>query len=318
VPAAAADSRPRIVVDEASFDFREMADAEVEDALEELDDALQALCAKGQTPAVFSQGIFVDCREGVELYDVLFENATSVDRDVLQRTMALLERCPEWDEHAPAGCEPLELPDAPIDAYSAGFAFAMALEEQSVACLVAPCCSRRGFQTLYRRSQHADVLFFAEAAEARRVWRHEFALEHIAELDFFTVAEFAFPSLVFHPDLRFGKFDGSYSDLRSPVVKILGALDDHFAHVLVQRNGLPHDVAAGMGKYGVDLSPESPNTRASNALMRLRDVTYDGATYHCEWHAKIERHRNRIHFTLPSQGPGGRILIGIFAEHLDT
>jgi hypothetical protein len=318
VPAVTAESRPRVVVDEASLDFRELSDAQAEDALEEFDDALEALCAGGQTPAVFSAYIDTGCRDGVTFYDVLFAKATCVDRDVLLRTTLLLERCPEWDDDAPAGCEPLELPETPIDAYSAGFAFAMALEQRSVGCLVTPCCTRRGCRTLYRRSQSADVLFFADAADARKVWRHAFALENVAEQDFFTVAELAFPSLVLHPDLRFGKFDGSYSDLRSPVVKILSALDDNFAHVLAERNGLPYDVAAAMGGYGVDLSPESPNTRASNVLMRLRDVTYDGATYHCEWHAKIERHRNRIHFTLPSQGPGGRILIGIFAEHLDT
>ncbi len=73
-----------------------------------------------------------------------------------------------------------------------------------------------------------------------------------------------------------------------------------------------------MGQYGVDLSPESPNTHASDAFMRKRYVAYEGSRYCCEWHAKIERHRNRIHFTLPAAGPAGRILIGIFTEHLDV
>ncbi|MGH3693297.1 MAG: hypothetical protein ACRDRX_04730 [Pseudonocardiaceae bacterium] len=52
--------------------------------------------------------------------------------------------------------------------------------------------------------------------------------------------------------------------------------------------------------------------------MRKRYVAYEGSRYCCEWHAKIERHRNRIHFTLPAAGPAGRILIGIFTEHLDV
>jgi hypothetical protein len=316
VPAATADSRPRVVVDEASFDFREMPDATVEEALEEFDEALETLRESGQQPAVFSAYIDAECRDGVDVCGLLYEQATRVDRDVSLRTALLLERCEEWDEDAPSGCEPLELPDTPVEAYSAGFAFAMALANRAVGCVVVPCCSRRGFQTLHHQALSAEVLFFAEPTEVRRVWRHAFALEDVPEPDFFAIAERAFPSLVFHPNLRFGKFDRSYTDVRGAVVKILSALNDHFPQVLSERNGLPYDVAAAMGQYGVDLSPESPGTHASEALMRLRDVTYQGTTYRCEWHAKLERHRDRIHFTLPSQGPGGRILIGIFADHL--
>ncbi len=29
-------------------------------------------------------------------------------------------------------------------------------------------------------------------------------------------------------------------------------------------------------------------------------------------------HRNRVHFSLPEQRLGGRVLIGIFVDHLDT
>lgn len=150
------------------------------------------------------------------------------------------------------------------------------------------------------------------------VWRHTFAVEDVPEREFFAVAAFAFPSLVFHPDLRFGKFVGSYTAVRDPVVRILCALNDHFPRVFAERQGLPYDIAAAMGQHGVDLSPESPKTRASDTFMRKRYVTYDKSQYCCEWHAKIERHRNRIHFTLPAAGPAGRILIGIFTEHLDV
>ncbi|MGH3831485.1 MAG: hypothetical protein ACRDRS_13745 [Pseudonocardiaceae bacterium] len=164
----------------------------------------------------------------------------------------------------------------------------------------------------------AEVLFVAETSEVHRVWQSVFALEDIPEREFFTVAAFAWPALVFHPDLKFRKFTGSYTAVRDRVVRILCALNNHFPRVITDHQGLPRSVAAAMGQYQVDLSPESPNTRASEALMRQRDVMYDGSRYRCEWHAKIERNRNRIHFTLPAAGPAGRILIGIFTEHLDV
>lgn len=312
------DFRPRVVVDEASFDFRDVPDADAEVALEQFNDSLDTLRDNSQVPAVCSLYAYVECRDGLKLLDLLYSRATEVDPDVCRRTGLLLDRCQDWDDEAPAGCEPLDLPETPIPAFSVGFAFTMALSGRAVGCLVVRSCPRRDFRRLSRGSSAAEVLFFAEASETRRVWRQAYALEDVAEQEFFAVATFAFPSLVFHPSLRFGRFDGSYVVVRDPVVRILSALDDHFPRVLTERQGLPRDIAAAMGQYGVDLSPESPTTHASEALMRQREVIYSGTTYRCEWHAKIERNRNRIHFTLPAGGPGGCVLIGIFAEHLDV
>ena|SRR3989442_892835 len=72
------------------------------------------------------------------------------------------------------------------------------------------------------------------------------------------------------------------------------------------------------GRYRVDLSPESPGTRASAKLMTERNVEYQGVTYRCEWHIKLERHRNRIHFALPDGTLSGKILVGLFVDHLKT
>jgi hypothetical protein len=252
----------------------------------------------------------------MELVQLIYARATDVDPDVCRRTGVLLDRCQEWDNDAPAGCTPIDLPETPIPAFSVGYALTMGLNGRAVGCLVFPTCPRRGLLTLNGESSVIEVVFFAEASEAHRIWRHSFTLENVSEHEFFTVAAFAFPSLIFHSDLRFGKFAGSYASVRNPVVRILCALNDHFPRVLAECMGLPYDIAAAMGQYGVDLSPESPKTHSNEAFMRQRDVTHDGSRYRCEWHAKIERHRNRIYFTLPTDGPEGRILIGIFAVHL--
>ena len=52
--------------------------------------------------------------------------------------------------------------------------------------------------------------------------------------------------------------------------------------------------------------------------MAYRDVEFRGKTYRCEWHSKLEEHRNRIHFDVGDSTTGGRILIGIFHRHLPT
>jgi hypothetical protein len=51
--------------------------------------------------------------------------------------------------------------------------------------------------------------------------------------------------------------------------------------------------------------------------MRQRDVNHEGQVIRCEWHSKLEPHRNRIHFAFDDT-LGGKILIGIFVDHLDT
>jgi hypothetical protein len=316
--ATSGDFWPRVVVDEASFDFRKLTDADVERGLEQFNDALDTLRRDGQAPAVYSDYHWVECRDGVELVQLLHTRVTDVDRDVRIRTITLLDHCQEWDNDAPAGCTPIDLPETPIPAFSAGYALAMALSGRAVGCLVFPACPRRGLLALNGESSAAEVMFFAEASEVHKIWRHVFTLENVSEHEFFAVAAFAFPQLVFHSNLRFGKFAGSYASVCDLVVRILCALNDHFPRVLAERLGLPYDVAAAMGQYGVDLSPESTKTHSNEAFMRQRDVTHDGSRYRCEWHAKIERGRNRIHFALPAEGPDGRILIGIFTNHLDV
>lgn len=124
--------------------------------------------------------------------------------------------------------------------------------------------------------------------------------------------------VVFHPSLNFGRFDGPYRDVLQAVVTAFGALNDHFARVMAEQAGIPHQVAAALGQYGLDLSPESPKTRASKKRMSERTVSFHGNIYQCEWHAKLTRGGNRIHFSLPQPDLGGRILIGIFVDHLET
>lgn len=69
---------------------------------------------------------------------------------------------------------------------------------------------------------------------------------------------------------------------------------------------------------GLDISPESPQTRKNAGAWAQRLVTYNGREYRCEWHGKRLWDRDRVHFSLPIPEYGNRVLIGIFTEHLGT
>ncbi|MQY29478.1 hypothetical protein [Nocardia aurantia] len=61
-------------------------------------------------------------------------------------------------------------------------------------------------------------------------------------------------------------------------------------------------------------SPESANTHANRAAMRRRTVRFGDRSIVCEWHAKLEPTRNRVHFAIEED----RVYIGLFVDHLPT
>jgi hypothetical protein len=322
VPGVKIADRPRVVLDEASFDFRGISDEQIERCLDDLNEGLREL--RRQRPnGVIRAPMWesVECLDGCELYQFLCrEHPSRVDRDTLLLTYSLLDKCPEWDDSSVGSIDTMVSIDggAPVMALSVGYALAMARKGNGIACLVFPGAARREFLKVSGERGEAMVFFFCEPLALPEFWRSLFVLENVSEHEFFELAELAFPGLAFHPELSFGRFSGTYLTVRDRVVTILAGLNDNFAEEYARSGGLPRQLEVAMGRHHVDLSLESTKTRASERLMRLRDVTYGGRRFRCEWHAKLEPNRNRIHFSEPSEYLAGRILIGIFDDHLDT
>jgi hypothetical protein len=327
VPGAVSDDR--LTLDETSLDFRNLSTGELECYLNLLNETLDDLRRRGLTvrvhPWMWSD---VECLDGCILSDFLYKPGVSgVNQDTLRLLGVLLDRCPSWDEDEPGFLEQVQLKpghssgdDGALQldlAFSLGVVLARA-SNRAMACLVFGACTRRGPWSISGMEGAAQTHFFANALELPTFWRSLYQRERVTEQDFFELADYAFPTLVLHPSLSFGRFDGQYSGLRDHVVKILGVLDDHFAAAVSAGSGIPHQVAAVLGQFGVEVSPESPTTRGSQKLMASREVVLDGRTYRCEWHAKVEPHRNRIHFSLPVPDLDGRVVVGIFVDHLDT
>lgn len=325
MPDALADNR--IALDEPSLDFRHLSSEELQEHLDILTETMQELRRAGLTvwvhPEMWTE---VHCLDGIDLATFLFTpEASSVNRDTLRLLARLLDRCPSWQEDEPGYVSSVTITSADDQGgdgremvLDLGFSLGVLLhQDRRMACLTfGP--SRRGIWTLSDKGVSRQAYFFGAFPELCRFWRWLYTAEDIQEDDFFTLAGHAFPALEFHPALKFGAFVGSYFQLRDTVVRILGVLNDHFAEVMGQHSGLPHQVQAALGAHGVNLSPESPRIRGSDKLMAQRTVTFNGDSYVCEWHAKLAPDRNRIHFSLPDQRLDGKILIGIFTEHLDT
>ncbi|MFF8691924.1 hypothetical protein ACF08W_06925 [Streptomyces sp. NPDC015144] len=326
MPGAGGGEPYRFVVDESSFDFRGLTEERLTDLLNDFSDALETL-GEQHAVAVSPYWIEMECVDGRELYDVLYEGETpKVGRDARLRMVRLMDRCPAWDTDLPGLPDRVELGGAVQElAWSIGYAWRRTRQRHHVGCLVFASRDHRGWQWVTATDEAADgrlgsaeVFFLGEASGIPEFWRPLFTREDVSEPEFFDRAREAFPELVFADSLSFRKFDGTYSEMRDWVVRVLSVVNDHFVDALTARAGQPHAVQAELGRFGLDLSPESPNTRSKPGIMKQREIEHDGETYRCEWHGKKERHRNRVHFSLPDQRLEGRVLIGIFVDHLDT
>ena len=318
MPSARPAEPVRVVIDESSFDFRDQDTADVERHLDEFNDAVWDLREEGIVSWCPPMLEAAPCLDGLELFEYLVSvPGNSIDRDTRNRFFGLIAKCPEWEEPQPASADVSLAGATSAIALSAAYALTLALAGHSAACLVFGACSRRGFTKAASKAGEAELFFFAAVRELREFWRSLYELENISETDFFGMAGRAFPSLVFHPGLTFRRFEGSYRELRPAVVQHLTVLNDHFMVAHREANGVASDIEATLTPLGcAGISPESPNVHRKGKAMAQHDVEYEGSVVRCEWHTKVEKHRNRIHFAFGDPF-GEMIFVGMFVDHLD-
>jgi len=68
--------------------------------------------------------------------------------------------------------------------------------------------------------------------------------------------------------------------------------------------------------FGLMAAPEKPDVRADRSSREAREIVIGGRALYCEWHIKLEPHRNRIHFHAPVLESGNKVVIGVIHEHL--
>lgn len=175
-----------------------------------------------------------------------------------------------------------------------------------------------GWITVERQTDQIRLHLLRHPTDAPVFWREVYVRDHIMEERFFTLAELAFSRLLVASSLSFRRFRGAYAEVLPWLVRLLGAVNDHFAQELAQRGGDQNQVMARFSVLGLDISPESPQTKKNAKARAERLVPYEDAQYRCEWHGKRVWDRDRVHFSLPIAEHDGRILIGAFVGHLST
>ena len=202
---------------------------------------------------------------------------------------------------------------------------------RSVACLG---IKRSGPHTTVSRLGSATVHWVANEATNRAFWRAAINDEGSSAETLERLAPHAFPALYFHTGVwqELRNFAGGYLAARAELQRYLAALDDHGAWAFTfpppalalgeaagpDGDALPTNQVIERRFRGLNLNmaPENPDVRADSKCRRAREITVGDKILYCEWHGKLEPHRNRIHVHPPVPESNEKIVIAKFHEHL--
>lgn len=303
----------RFLVDEAGFSASVASVDDVEDAFDHLSDQLLLCREQGEVVGIVSDFDLVETAPGVPLHELLTSSVLS--HDCRLRAYGLLDMCGRFDSEITFAIDPtVEVDGFAVESFALATIGAAYREGRAVGALALFPVGGPGAVELLDSVGRCRIFIVVHDLDRCNFYRSVFAVENVQESEFFTWALLAFPRLRFADGLTFRRFSGAYQDLRHLVVVHLSALNDRFTAAFIRHHGMSDGVAA---EVGVSLSIEG-STRKSEHLMALRDALYRGTRYRCEWHSKLEPHRNRIHFFPGDDGTDGCVLVGIFVEHLPT
>ena len=267
--------------------------------------------------------------------DLLWGHVDGIElpHDARELATALLAHLQYWDEDGEYSELDAEIEGIKVFSPSAAYAHARIGTGEVIACIPLPGrwrgpCIVTVRQT--RRSMHfvTDEVthrgFFRAEIEAKK---REAALERLAV--------HAFPDTYFVDGIWRGlrDFKGGYTRVRSDLLRFLELFDDYATWIFSDTTGrlsaaefAPSEATKQsigdkllmerFGALGLNVSPESREVYETQRSRTAREVHVRGRALYCEWHYKVERHTNRVHFHAPVRESGNKPIIAIFHEHL--
>ena len=280
-----------------------------------------------QTVCRWSQLESVEILPGVPLYDLMYQ-VGQLDRVLQQALQTTLRTCVNWDvndqDEALAGDSKIRLDGVEIDSPSVAWVHAKHFLGEALACLCVQNAVIHGVHNIEKDAQACEIYCFTSVDDklCRDFYRSIPRIEGLDGEAYLRLAPWMFPNLYFKHGIEseFRRFAGGYISVREDLTKHLSVLNDDFRSVLDANGGDGDQTAKRLGaSRGIDMSPESSNTKRDSAAWRHRKISIEGKDIYCDWHTKLSPTKNRIHF-YPGRADiaGGRIIIGIFHEHLPT
>lgn len=193
---------------------------------------------------------------------------------------------------------------------------------------------RRGPKPTATSLGAAEVHFVSLEVDRTAFWRDAIIVEGDHANALVRLGPHAYPDIHFLPGVldEVNNLGGGYLALRSSVQAAIAALNDHGRWIfttapppLTPTDGLHPDPNGGapsnqiierrFRQIGLDVAPENPNVRMNAQTRKARERKLGNNTIYCEWHVKLQPHRNRIHIHGPAHGID-QLIVAIVHEHL--
>ncbi len=255
--------------------------------------------------------------------------------EIWQEIAAWLGRAPRYLDEAdwPAGMDKTEIavgegdPEENVDI---AWAHHSVRSGRAVACIGV---QRAGPQKTTSAQGEAIVHWVSEEKANLDFWRAAIDLEENNPKTLKRFAPHAFPDLYICDGVWRGldRLSGGYIENRPKVKSYLSVFNDSGRWIFTapppalrpeeNHGGAAQSPPAQLVErrfrgYGLDVAPENPNVYLDPACRRAREVLVGGRTLYCNWHGKLEPHRNRVHVHGPVPESGFKVVIGIVDEHL--
>ncbi|WP_156371393.1 hypothetical protein [Nocardia arizonensis] len=305
----------RFLVDECGFAFRVLEPAVVDNILAQFLDLLEYI-RESDGIVMRSEILFeIQSVDGRELHEVL--TSADFDRDLRHELFRRLDKIGVYDANPP-GLDIIVDGRLMHMAPSAALGLSLTADGRSMACLTTEVAEISGAREVrVYGSELAGIMhFLVNRSDGPAYWRDLFYSEPDSVVRLASHSHLPFPNTVFAASVwnQLDSFAGSLRDVWPRLLHNLAGLDDHAVRIWDQdvesdkRQRLMSSIA------GVDCSPESARTHRNRGAMRQRRVRFGDREIVCEWHAKLEPHRNRVHFAVKDD----QVYVGRFDNHLTT
>jgi hypothetical protein len=307
----------RFVIDESSWDFSRSPIKEVIDSLEQLAELLEVMHEYAEA-LMMSTSLYADMPDA---RSILFNepgNVLANDRDLRLRLIRQLDRASYWDNdslQAPWP-EPITVGSRSVQlGPSIAWAHLRRSQGNATACLPLSIADIRGCQSVEVDDRVLPVWFVVDTVDRRSFFRDLIAVENLDEDGFEQIASSAFPDLCFVPGVWSGlrSFSRNFRSMREEILHHLAILSDHGRRIF---QGPRDRIHAEFGAYGVEISPENGKVLSNKDCMKARTRDFAGKSLEFIWHTKLQRHIDRIHVHEGNDDSSGRIIVGIFRDHL--
>jgi hypothetical protein len=258
----------------------------------------------------------------------------NLPREVTERLSVHFGRVRFWDDDEEWPGIDVVVAGESVISPSAALAHARVTKGQAMACL--PLGERwRGPCDVVADGKLAVVHFVSDEASHRVFFRNlmQDVGDDVQSLE--GLAPHAFPDLCFVDGVWRGvrSFEGGYNRVKDALHRLLAILDEHGGWVFTDTTGRlsseearPPDggartvtnqlVERRFTRWGLDIGPEKPNVYLKKECREARERKLGERVLYCQWHNKFDSNINRAHIHEPVPESDGRVVIGIFCDHL--